>query len=934
MPAEMEIRFAVVMYGGVSLAIYMNGISQELLRVVRASSDLPDSELDMEGTEGVYRKVARALYPSRKPGEFSPTANGTPRTRVVVDILSGTSAGGINAVFLAKALTLNCRDLSALAEMWKHEGDISKLLNDAGSEPRTYRPANPPTSLLNSQRMYGKLLEAMEAMDRTPKSGTRPLADEIDLFVTATDLHGLYQPLELADSAPQERMHRMVFHFGSESQSVADLRGARAENQFAAAYNVMLAFAARCTSSFPGAFEPMCLKDIKKVREAIDIEAPHIMEFFRRYTSVGESKERIASRLFADGGYLDNRPFSYPIETIAGRDATLPVQRKLLILDPFPEYSDQPMAPDATLPPVNFASNLMAAATSLPRYEAIRGDIELLQQRNRIVAHTRDLVNRVGVLGGCSGRAAPTEFSAKFLDDMVTHYSEAYRPYHHLRVLDTTVQVARILTQLAGFHIQSDECVAIEQIVRIWRARKYRWDRTDVAGRVYRSENEFLAGFDAEYRLRRINHLRIEIDRMLSHSMETWGNLKDVQLILRRHLARITRLDQRLRADADLIKGLEEMKALIGDRLQSILRGLGQEAQQREAEKLLDEIDERKVDALAERIRISLLVMFSEFKKDLLDELDRDSNAHKLALKIAYTEFPCRDAIVYPVLRGTGADEAAEVEIYRIGPAEATLYPADIDRGTGRREEKLAGLGLGAFAGFLSYAWRENDILWGRLDGAERIICALMPQPEDAEVRKRLIGEARRAILNRELGPAQTDSLLKALAGWMRESMGAEYRDVEKVKARLQELLKKPGDPVAEILAARLEGKGLENFMRTYYKRPPAPDSREQLEYLGRSLRILSEMIGALPAGKGSLAFLVRLLTFLSGALLNTVALTSGVSGTWLASILGAAGLGAGLVWMAERVLGVQQLPGWLWALALIILAGLADRVTSWWSRR
>ena len=31
-----EVRFAVVMYGGSSLAIYMNGVAQELLRLVRA----------------------------------------------------------------------------------------------------------------------------------------------------------------------------------------------------------------------------------------------------------------------------------------------------------------------------------------------------------------------------------------------------------------------------------------------------------------------------------------------------------------------------------------------------------------------------------------------------------------------------------------------------------------------------------------------------------------------------------------------------------------------------------------------------------------------------------------------------------------------------------------------------------------------------------
>ncbi len=33
-----EVRFAIVMYGGSSLAIYMNGVAQELLRMVRATA--------------------------------------------------------------------------------------------------------------------------------------------------------------------------------------------------------------------------------------------------------------------------------------------------------------------------------------------------------------------------------------------------------------------------------------------------------------------------------------------------------------------------------------------------------------------------------------------------------------------------------------------------------------------------------------------------------------------------------------------------------------------------------------------------------------------------------------------------------------------------------------------------------------------------------
>ena len=34
-----EVRFAIVMYGGVSLAIYINGITQELLRLVRSTAE-------------------------------------------------------------------------------------------------------------------------------------------------------------------------------------------------------------------------------------------------------------------------------------------------------------------------------------------------------------------------------------------------------------------------------------------------------------------------------------------------------------------------------------------------------------------------------------------------------------------------------------------------------------------------------------------------------------------------------------------------------------------------------------------------------------------------------------------------------------------------------------------------------------------------------
>ena len=108
--AEQEVRFALVLYGGASLAIYMYGIAEEFLHLVRSTapagvaprpaspgrSPIPSAE----STEAVYRKLGQML-------PFGPAATGTRRrvrTRFVVDVISGTSAGGINGVCLAKAL--------------------------------------------------------------------------------------------------------------------------------------------------------------------------------------------------------------------------------------------------------------------------------------------------------------------------------------------------------------------------------------------------------------------------------------------------------------------------------------------------------------------------------------------------------------------------------------------------------------------------------------------------------------------------------------------------------------------------------------------------------------------------------------------------------------------------------------------------------------
>src|SRR3546814_12249095 len=58
---EKELRLALVCYGGISLAIYMHGITKEIWRLTRASRDFRDNAPPSGGTQAVYRRVLQEI---------------------------------------------------------------------------------------------------------------------------------------------------------------------------------------------------------------------------------------------------------------------------------------------------------------------------------------------------------------------------------------------------------------------------------------------------------------------------------------------------------------------------------------------------------------------------------------------------------------------------------------------------------------------------------------------------------------------------------------------------------------------------------------------------------------------------------------------------------------------------------------------------------
>ena len=842
-----EVRFAVVMYGGVSLAIYINGIAQEMLRWVSSTAKSATAGMKLSGTERVYRKLSYILA-SGDIGKKSTddllaqaknnlAGNETIRTRFVVDIVSGTSAGGINGIFLGKALA-NGQDISGLENLWVKEGDVRTLINDKRSVEGPVILQDPPTSLLNSQRMYFELLKAFDSMEKTG-TNSAPFVDELDLFVTTTDLSGVTLPIRLSDGVVYERRHRNVLRFVYSNKNASS--EAKDRNDFEAKFNPFLAYAARCTSAFPAAFEPMCLCDTDAIlngylpyanKENCRSDSSDWQRFYKDYLNpAGVNTVKFPKRAFADGGYLDNKPFTYATETVARRQADLLVTRKLIYIEPSPEHpEDQPDLegkPDAI-------ENVSAALLSLPRYETIREDLQRVREHNRLVERVTSILKNVDEdkKAGTPRKVksfTDDEWSKLDLAEVVTEKGIGYVAYHRLDISAVSDDLAKLVTRVAGFDEESDYFMIIRSLVGEWRAKSY-----VEHGKGKPSLNQFLFEFNLNYPMRRINFLRTKISELADrddyrNNPEAQAKLlaikkplnqayKDLRSTARRlrsrqqpakagaasaesvsspaydaiqelkkQLAKGTteKLDQEIKeqlaketktglAEDDIKKRFAEIQRrmntnpvieyflgvpLNGERETS---GTIKEQCDARARKLLEDAD---ILALFKPVAEALKAQIDPVKKKadetcrrvlgLQDKASADQSKPPDAttesqtyLGYYYQNYDEYDRIIFPIIYGTEIGEAAKVDIVRISPEDATALINERETGC----YKLAGTALGHFGAFLDPLWRRNDIMWGRLDGAERIITALLPN--NRELARRLVGEAQAAIVYEAIAKA------------------------------------------------------------------------------------------------------------------------------------------------------------------------------------
>jgi len=324
-----ELRLALALNGGVSLAIWMGGVTHEINRL-------------RTGT-GIWEQVLEALA-----------------TDVRVDVIAGASAGGINGAFLATAMVFDS-DLSPVRDLWVERGSFKDLIRGPFESPM-------PSLLRGDGYFLPELRKAFEGLvDGTPATASDV---PVELTLTTTSLAG--RPTSRPDdfgSIITDVSHAEEFTFRRGPGTPDDEDPFRLPDIVA-----RLALAARCTASFPGAFEPSWCP----VRESGGPDLPDM----KRHV------EFDYSRFVVDGGVLVNKPVEPALRTIFAQQSARQIRRVLMYVVPDPGKAAEPVASPRDSPPAP-TRVVFDSLVALPRVESIAATLDRYRVHNQEVHKRR-----------------------------------------------------------------------------------------------------------------------------------------------------------------------------------------------------------------------------------------------------------------------------------------------------------------------------------------------------------------------------------------------------------------------------------------------------------------------------------------------------------------------------------------------------------------
>lgn len=330
-PQPEEVRIALVMNGGVSLAVWMGGVTTEIYRLVTQ-------------THPVYRDILELTNSVAK-----------------VDVISGTSAGGVNGAALVLALLYGGK-FDSLREVWMETGALENLLSS---------PIGPSDgALLRGEEFFFphivSAFKSLASQEAAPLD--TPYTDSIDLQLTTTLLTGRrVQTVDSLGTKVEDVDYRGHFRFRRDD-CVDDFQDK--EKVLAA-----LSRAARSTASFPFAFEP----------SEIDAGAGA-----RLFDALGNPL--VEKRHVIDGGILNNKPIRGALKAIFNMPRERGVRRVLAYINPDPGNGEKPQSMAET---PSLYTVLGASLFGIPQSQSIADQLQEIADHNRAVQLRRDNVLNV-----------------------------------------------------------------------------------------------------------------------------------------------------------------------------------------------------------------------------------------------------------------------------------------------------------------------------------------------------------------------------------------------------------------------------------------------------------------------------------------------------------------------------------------------------------
>lgn len=658
-------------------------------------------------------------------------------------------------------------------------------LGDIGTLARRALGKRPPSVLDGDGKFFAPLLRhLMQECSQASATGHR-----VDLSLTGTlvDPRPMfrYQHLGPAISEGRNRARFRFRHMTTESLLGSDFDPPDGRQRALA----QLAYAARATSSFPGAFEPASIGFApSSIASNGSIPATH----FGVYSESRRLEQGEHDRDYViDGGVLDNIPVAWAVRSIAAAPADVHVDRWLVYLQPipFPDVSAKAAERPGMRATVKRAKELRGGT------ERLADDIDELQ-RLHAGALLRDGFRQV--VEYALGEARDGESDSQFLDQL---YKRALAGAHSYRCRQGAVEVGR-LRQLwtdamavigvdplgyrdlelvnanrpdmaglmralnlvdGGDLVLPSGCAAEASETAGEATLTDRRDRLIEIGRRIRTPQALARTVAAL-----LEAARACGDAGLASKQRLYGLRADVELLVARHDRFLAQ--QPLVGDSNPIEMARRALWLLAwpdIQPHALPQGLW-------PERSFDERWEALVDEA---------ILLADVARDVADRallscLVKASSAQGARSAQTESVLVALELLTGP-LRPDPLTESAHVQFHMLSalnrsPLPQLQHPPHDKCRRKSVAEKLAGNQLANFGALLTSRWRLNDWTWGRLDAARSLIeivttraladdadvarrsalatvAGLDPAASRTDIVKRLVEQAHEAILEQEL---------------------------------------------------------------------------------------------------------------------------------------------------------------------------------------